>query len=251
MAANDRMALAGLGIGSRGSHDLSCFAAEPAVQFMAIADIRRERREALDKQYGPGLAKFRDFREMLLREDVDLVLIATGDRWHTMASISAVKAGKDVYCEKPCSTSIAESVALAEAADRYGRIYQAGTQRRSIGNFLLAADLCHSGKLGKLTAVHANTLPPATSHDWLPAEPEPDKDVCDWDLWLGPTPWRPYNSAYVRGGWRGFFDFHGGGILEWGRTPWTCATGPAPTTSSCPWSTSPPTPVASAPTRTA
>jgi predicted dehydrogenase len=99
---------------------------------------------------------------------------------------------------------------------RYGRIYTAGTQRRSIANFQLAADLCHSGKLGQLTTVHANTRPPGVSHDWLPGEPEPPIDECDWDLWLGPTPWRPYNSQYTRGRWRGHFDFHGGGILEWG-----------------------------------
>ena len=159
---------------------------------------------------------YRDFREMLPREDIDAVLIATGDRWHTMASIYTAKAGKDIYCEKPCSMTIAESQALADTMRRYGRIYQAGTQRRSIANFLFAADLCHTGKLGKLTTVHANTLDPAVSHDWLPAEPEPAMDECDWNLWLGPTPWRPYNAHYIRGGWRGFFDFHGGGILEWG-----------------------------------
>ena len=162
------------------------------------------------------MATYRDFREMLPRQDIDAVLIATGDRWHTMASIYAAKAGKDIYCEKPCSMTIAESQALADTMRRYGRIYQAGTQRRSIANFIFATDLCRSGKLGKLTAVHANTLHPGTSHDWLPAQPEPPKDEVDWDLWLGPTPWRPYNRQYIDGGWRGLFDFHGGGILEWG-----------------------------------
>jgi predicted dehydrogenase len=112
--------------------------------------------------------------------------------------------------------TIAESLALAAAVRRAGTVYQAGTQRRNVGNFVFAVQLVHTGKLGKLHTVHANTLSPPTSHDWLPAEPEPARDVCDWDLWLGPCPWRPYNSAYVRGGWRGFFDFHGGGILEWG-----------------------------------
>jgi len=220
VAASERITLAGLGLGGRGGYDLGCMMEEPVIQFVAIADPQKSRREAVkartEKKYGPGVAAYRDFREMLPREDIDAVLIATGDRWHTMASIHAAKAGKDVYCEKPCSMTIAESQALADTYRRYGRIYQAGTQRRSISNFIFAADLCHSGKLGKLTAVHANTLHPATSHDWLPAEPEPPKDECDWDLWLGPCPWRPYNSQYVAGRWRGFFDFHGGGILEWG-----------------------------------
>jgi predicted dehydrogenase len=112
--------------------------------------------------------------------------------------------------------TIAESEALANAIRHYDVVYQAGTQRRSISNFIFAADLCHSGKLGKLKMVHANTLHPGVNHDWLPAQPEPSKDDLDWDLWLGPTPWRPYNSAYVNGAWHGCFDFHGGGILEWG-----------------------------------
>ena len=220
VSANERLALAAIGIGGRGTHDLECFFQEPAVQFVAIADIRKDHRESVkqrgEKKYGPGVATYRDFREMLPRQDIDVVLIATGDRWHTMASICAAKAGKDIYCEKPCSMSIVESQALADTMRRYGNIYQAGTQRRSIANFLFAADLCHSGKLGKLTAVHANTLHPGTGHDWLPGQPLPPKDEVDWDLWLGPTPWRPYNKAYIDGGWRNHWDFHGGGILEWG-----------------------------------
>jgi len=220
-AASDRIVLGAIGIGGRGSHDLGCFLSHGDVQFVAICDVRVERRKAVkamaDRRYGnDDCAMYRDMHEMLAREDIDAVLIATGDRWHTMASITAAKAGKDMYCEKPCSMTIAESRALADTITRYGRIYQAGTQRRTIDNFIWAANLVHSGKLGKLHTVHANTRPPATSHEWLPAEPEPDKDVVDWDRWLGPCPWRPYNSLYVRGRWRGHFDFHGGGILEWG-----------------------------------
>lgn len=220
VAPSNRVALAGLGIGGRGSYVLGCMMDEPVVQFVAIADPQKSRREAVkvrtEKKYGPGVSEYRDFREMLPRQDIDAVLIATGDRWHTMASIYTAKAGKDIYCEKPSTMTIEESIALADTIRRYGRIYQAGTQRRSVANFLFAADLCHSGKLGKLHTVHANTLHPAVSHDWLPADPEPPKDECDWDLWLGPCPWRPFNKRYIAGGWRGFFDFHGGGILEWG-----------------------------------
>jgi predicted dehydrogenase len=161
-------------------------------------------------------AMYGDFRELLARKDVDALLIATGDRWHSLASILTAKAGKDMYCEKPCSTNIADSVALAETMRRYSRVYQAGTQRRNVSNFVFAVELARTGKLGKLHTVHANTLAPGTKLDWLPAEPEPPKDVCDWDMWLGPCPWRPYNSQYVAGRWRNHFDFHGGGILEWG-----------------------------------
>lgn len=218
---SDRVTLAGLGIGGRGARVLQSFLNEADVQFLAICDVRDERREAIksmaDQKYGNrDCVMYSDQYELWARKDIDAVLIATGDRWHALLSMLTAKSGKDVFCEKPCSMTIAESRALADTFQRLGRVYQAGTQRRSIGNFLFAADLCHTGKLGKLTTVHANTLDPATSHDWLPAEPEPPKEECDWDLWLGPTPWRPYNNKYVEGGWRGFFDFHGGGILEWG-----------------------------------
>jgi len=119
---------------------------------------------------------YSNMHDMLARPDIDAVLIATGDRWHTMASITAAKAGKDVYCEKPCSMTISESRALSDTFRKYDRIYQAGTQRRSIGNFLFAADLVAKGKLGKLHTVHANTLAPGTSHEWLPEQPLPSKD---------------------------------------------------------------------------
>ncbi len=221
VAPSERIVLGGIGIGPRGQHVLGDMIANRDVQFVAICDVRAERREAIknmaDAKYGnKDCATYRDLREILDRRDLDAVLIATGDRWHTLASILAAKAGKDIYCEKPCSMTIAESRALADTIRRQGRVYQAGTQRRNVPNFIFAAGLAHSGKLGKLHTVHANTLSPPTKHEWLPAEPEPPKEVVDWDLWLGPCPWRPYNSTYVRGGWRDFFDFHGGGILEWG-----------------------------------
>jgi predicted dehydrogenase len=223
---SDRIALGGLGIGSRGTSVLRSFLAEPDVQFLAICDVRNDRREAIksmaDQKYGNrDCAMYSDQYELWARQDIDAVLIATGDRWHTLLSIGTAKSGKDVYCEKPCSMTIAESRALADAFQRLGRIYQAGTQRRNGENFVHAVLLARSGKLGMLPTLHAEVGPgnrwaPKTTHDWLPAEPEPPKQVCDWDRWLGPAPWRPYNSQYVQGRWRGYFDFHGGGILEWG-----------------------------------
>jgi predicted dehydrogenase len=218
---SDRIVLGAIGIGRRGAQDLSCFLKERDVQFVAICDVRAERRDAVkqmaDDKYGnKDCATYWDMHELLARSDIDAVLIATGDRWHSPASIVAAKAGKDIYCEKPCSLTMAESLALAETVRRYGRVYQAGTQRRNIGNFVHAVELARSGKLGKLQTVHANTQKPATHHDWLPAEPEPSKEVVNWDRWLGPCPWRPFNSKYIDGKWRGYFDFHGGGILEWG-----------------------------------
>lgn len=220
-APSNRIVMGGLGIGPRGREDLRHFLENPDVQFVAVCDAQAERRnmvkQMVDEHYGnTDCRTYQNMFEFLARDDIDAVLIATGDRWHTMASIIAAKAGKDIYCEKPCSMTIAESRALADTMRRYSRVYQAGTQRRNIGNFIYAVNLVYSGRLGKLHTVHANTLAPATTHDWLPEEPLPSKDECDWDMWLGPSPWRPFNRRYVNGGWRGFFDFHGGGILEWG-----------------------------------
>ena len=165
VAPSERIVLGAIGLGGRGTGVLRSFMSNADVQFIAICDVRRQRREAIkklaDTQYGNSdCAMYRDMHEILARPDIDAMLIATGDRWHAMASIIACKAGKDVYSEKPCSTTIAESQALADTYRKYGRIYQAGTQRRSIGNFMFAAQLVVAGKLGKLHAVHANTRPP-------------------------------------------------------------------------------------------
>lgn len=225
-APSDRVALAGLGIGNRGTHDMQAFLSLPDVQLVAICDVRNERREAIksmaDQKYGNhDCVMYSDQYELWARKDIDAVLIATGDRWHTLLSIMTAKSGKDVYCEKPCSMTIAQSRALSDTFLQLGRVYQAGTQRRNGWNFVRAVEMARGGKLGKLKTLHAevgpgNRWPPATTHAWLPGEPEPPKQVCDWDRWLGPSPWRPYNPAYVAGLWRGYFDFHGGGVLEWG-----------------------------------
>ena len=222
IAPSNRIVMAGIGIGPRGRRVLDCFLKEPQVQFVAIADVQEERREAVRRivnhRYGnEDCVKHRDMYEVLNRDDIDVLQITTGDRWHTLASILAAKAGKDVYCEKPCSMTVLETQQLADAFNKHGRIFQAGTQRRNVDNFAFAAGLARSGKLGKIHTVHAGILPLHPDKAPLPEEPLPDPDVIDWDRWLGPAPWRPYNIAYVRGRWRGHYDFHGGaGLPEWG-----------------------------------
>jgi predicted dehydrogenase len=227
VAPSDRIVMGGIGIGVRGQTDLRAFLSYRDVRFAAVCDVRNERREAIksmvDERYkNHDCAMYSDQYELLAREDIDAVLIATGDRWHAPLAIIAAQHGKDVYCEKPLSMSIEESRAIAPAFRRYGRILQAGCQRRNGGNFNLAVELLHTGKLGKLRAVYANvgpwqSWPPLPNRGWLPAEPEPPKPVIDWDRWLGPALWRPYNSRYARDwGWVNVADFHCGGILEWG-----------------------------------
>ena len=198
---------------------------EKDVQFVADCDANKQRRERVkkmvDEKYGNQDCKiYPDMREFLaLRTDLDAVLITTGDRWHALASIMAMRSGKDVYSEKPSCMTMAEGRAVVETAKRYRRIYQTGTQRLSEGNFTYCNEMLRLGRLGEVKTVRAHIAPwdsAELSHKWLPAQPEPPKEEMDWDAWLGPCPWRPYNEAYTRGRWRGYYDFHTSCIGEWG-----------------------------------
>ena len=156
-------------------------------------------------------------RELLARPDIDCLLIATGDRWHGKAAMMAAEAGKDVYCEKPCGLTIDVCRRIAETFQATGRIFQAGTQRRSVPNFIRVKELVQAGKIGELTEMHASVYVPSLKNDWLPAQPTPDPAKCDWNVWLGPAPWRPYNTGYLGRGWRGVYDFEAGArLLDWG-----------------------------------
>ncbi|MHB1034352.1 MAG: Gfo/Idh/MocA family protein [Pirellulales bacterium] len=223
VAPSERIVLGGIGIGNRGGYDLGCFLGEADVQFVGVCDIKAARREAVkkmvDNKYGNrDCATYRDLHEILARPDIDAVLIATGPNWHATAAMLAANAGKDIYCEKPCTKNIAQSLALAETMRRTARVFQAGTQRRNLPHFAFAVELARTGRLGKLQAVHAHPAGLATvSSGWLPPEPEPPKEQIDWDLYLGPAAWRPFNKALLDG-----FNFEkgggmvGGGVLEWG-----------------------------------
>jgi hypothetical protein len=221
-APSEKITLGVIGIGPRCTYDLQAMLKFSDIRCVAIADVQASRRDAgkklVDEAYGnTDLKLYRDFRELLDRKDIDAVLIATGDRWHAAASILAAKAGKDVYSEKPCGITIADCQRLADTMHQEKRVFQAGTQRRSVPNFQKAVEMAHSGKLGKLHTLHASIYMPVLDNTWLPAEPEPARDVVDWNLWLGPAAWRPYNQKYVAGRWRGQWDFDSGArVLDWG-----------------------------------
>ncbi|MDR2762679.1 MAG: Gfo/Idh/MocA family oxidoreductase [Planctomycetaceae bacterium] len=215
VSPSNKITLGIIGTGGRGWHDLKRFLTQPDIQFLAACDVQRDRRERCknnaQKEFGvKNCDLYRDFRELLARKDIDAVLIATGDHWHAHASIYAAQAGKDVYSEKPCAITIDLCRQLANAIKRYGIVFQGGTQRRSLGNFKTIVDLARNGKLGKLKEVHAATYYLQVIYDWLPAQPLPDPENIDWDLWLGPSPWRPYNYDYVKGSWRAHYDFDSG-----------------------------------------
>lgn len=220
---SERIVMGGIGIGRRGGYDLSCFLPQADVQFVAIADVKEKRRQEIkkiaDDTYGNDKCEmYRDFRELLDRSDIDAVLIATGPNWHATAAMNAAKAGKDMYCEKPVTKNIEQSLILADTMRRTGRVFQAGTQRRNLPHFAFACELARTGKLGKLKKIYAHPAGmQAMMSGWLIPETEPDKEVVDWDMYLGPAAWRPFNAKLLDG-----FNFEkggglvGGGVLEWG-----------------------------------
>lgn len=223
VAPSERIVVGGIGIGNRGTYDLGCFLEQKDVQFVAVCDVKEVRRLAVkkkaDEQYANQDCKmYGDFRELLDRSDIDAVLIATGPNWHATMAMNAARAGKDMYCEKPVTKNIAQSLILAETMRRTGRVFQAGTQRRNLPHFAFACELARTGRLGKLKKVYAHPAGmQAMMSGWLPAETEPDKNMVDWDMYLGPAAWRPFNAKLLDG-----FNFEkggglvGGGVLEWG-----------------------------------
>jgi hypothetical protein len=240
---SERIVLGGIGIGNRGTHVLKSMLPERDVQFVAVCDPQKSRRESVkwlaDEHYGNSDCKvYSNIYEFLAeRTDIDAVLSATGDRWHALAAILAMRAGKDIYSEKPSSMTIAEGRAVVETAKRYGRVYQTGVQRLSEANFIYAIELAKSGRLGKVHTAYAHIAPwdeAEMRHDWLPGQAELPPDECNWDLWLGPCPWRPYHSSYTKGSWRGHYDFHTSCIGEWGAHTFAQAQAGLGTLDTCP-----------------
>jgi len=226
VAPSERIVMGALGIGGRGDGVLGSWVLpEKDVQFVAICDARKSRREhvknKVDSHYGNKDCKmYSNIREFYAaRPDIDAIFQATGDRWHAPGAILAMQAGKDIYTEKPASLTIAQGQAVVRTAQQYGRVYQAGMQRLSEANFIVANELLRLGRLGEVKKVYAHLAPWGGVNmrkDWLDAKPEPSKDDVDWDAWLGPCPWRPYNPEYVGGGWRHHHDFYNSVIGEWG-----------------------------------
>lgn len=216
-APSERITMGFIGIGGQGRGHLlggawtyltGGYVARDDVQVLAVCDVWRDRREEARERvdqfysgkYGTGSYKscvaYKDFRELLARDDIDAVLIATPIHWHAVMTILAAQAGKDIYCEKPTAVTIRESRAMAEAVKRYGRVFQAGTQQRSEygGKFRRACELVRSGRIGELKAVYAYC--PGGGFSWPTdwGEEKPVPPGFDWDLWLGPVPWFPFDG---------------------------------------------------------
>jgi len=230
---SERITMGFIGVGGQGGGHLlggawtyvaGGYAGRKDVQVLAVCDVWRDRRENATKKvndhyaevYGKGkytsCQAYTDFREVLARPDIDAVLIATPAHWHATMAAMAAEAGKDVYCEKPTAVTVRESQAMLAAVRRYGRVYQAGTQQRSEydSKFRRACEFVHSGRIGKLQSIYAYRDGGAVFWPTRFGEAKPVPADLDWDLYLGPAPWLPYDGN--TGAHR--FDI---GELNWGQ----------------------------------
>jgi len=231
-APSRQITLGFIGLGKQGHGLLRNCLPRNDVRVLAVSDADTTRlnlaKDAVDKAYADeakagthrGCATYQDFRELLARSDIDAVVIATPDHWHALMAIAAVRAGKDVYCEKPVAHTVLEGRAMVQAVRAHRRILQVGSMQRSMGCFRAACELIRNGVIGTVAQTDAAVGGPPVGCD-LPAETvEPG---LAWDMWLGPAPLRPYNAilsprGFPRGfpEWRHFREYGSGGVGDWG-----------------------------------
>ncbi|MGD0091369.1 MAG: Gfo/Idh/MocA family oxidoreductase [Planctomycetota bacterium] len=221
-APSNRVTTAHIGVGGRGGGLLEEDAGHANVQVLGICDCYRDRREGntakLNKRYGGNVCEpYRDLREMLAREDIDAVVIATPDHWHVPAAIMAVRSGKDVYVEKPLGLSMEQDIAMRQAVQHYGRIFQYGTQQRSIPHVRFGCELVLNGRVGTLHSVDVVAPGGSGGGSVLPI---PVPEGFDYDMWLGPAPWRPYTKDRCTSGGSWFVSDNCLGFIGgWGAHP--------------------------------
>jgi predicted dehydrogenase len=224
-APSERITLGFIGTGWRGHYHIRNMLGRGEVQVLAVCDpresSRRSAKELVEDNYSQreeysnsykGVGSYNDFRELLTRDDVNAVMITLPTHWHAIPAIQAAEAGKDIYGEKPLSFTIREARAMVSAVRRAGRVFQTGSQQRSSWGCRFACEMVRSGRIGQLETVHVNMGGPPVAYD-LPEEPVPEG--FDWDMWLGPAPWRPFNARYLSE-WCACRDLGGGGVTNMG-----------------------------------
>jgi predicted dehydrogenase len=217
-----------IGLGTQGRYLLGTFLGH-ATQVLAVCDVdttrRNDAKRIVDEHYAKqssqgGCAACNDFHEIVNRQDIDAVCIATPDHWHAIITLAALRAGKDVYCEKPLTHNIHEAVEVLRAVDANKRVLQTGSMQRSMKEFRVACELVQKGAIGKLQRVECSFGDAPVPCNLREEAMEPG---LDWNLWVGPAPMRPYNSVLSPRGvhhhfpnWRGYREFGGGGVADWG-----------------------------------
>ena len=231
VAASNRITMGFIGTGKQSKHLMRSFLGAGGTQVVAACDVDKlkiERgKKIVEDHYGKksggtykGCKAYGDFRELVARDDIDAVVISTPDHWHAITVIQSAKAGKDIYCEKPLSQSIVEARAMVNAVRQYSRVFQTGSMQRSARNFRFACELVHNGYIGEVKHVTVGVGGPPPDK---PLAPQPVPDYLDWDMWVGPAPWRPYHSELSPHlswdgfpHWRNHSSFGGGGMTDWG-----------------------------------
>jgi predicted dehydrogenase len=228
---SDRIVMGFIGMGIQNRGLLRHFLQFKACRVVAVCEVDSTRREhaqrIVNKFYtdkpelgSADCAAYNDFREVIARDDIDAVCIATPDHWHAIPTIAALEAGKDVFCEKPLTHNIHEAIEVMKAVKANRRVLQTGSMQRSSQEFRVACELVRNGAIGKIDRVECSFGPPGKPCD-LPEEPmEPG---LDWNMWVGPGPMRPYNSVLSPRGvhdhfpdWRSYKEFGGGMVCDWG-----------------------------------
>jgi hypothetical protein len=204
-----------IGMGGQGTGDMGGFMGFRQVQVLAVCDVNRPHLERaknnVDRRYGSSdCAAVTDFRDITTRPDIDAVLIATPDHWHAVIAVDAMKNGKDVYCEKPESLTVREGRIMTDIARRYARVFSGGSQR-VWGDYNILHRWVRSGAIGRVKEVFVDVGGPSGDCN-LPEQLVPP--TLDWDLWLGPAPWAPYNIGRLN--FRPWRDYSGGGMTDWG-----------------------------------
>lgn len=222
-SASDRIVMGAIGCGGKGRHNTGEFLKIPNVQFVAVCDVDEHHAQEDKRQIDTALGNadcqlYRDFRELVAREDIDAVHVSTPDHWHALTSIAALNSGKDVYCEKPLANSVAEAIALRNAARRMQRVVQTGSQERSNSQARFACELVQNHRIGKLHTIEINMPCIDEPHHkeviaWkgIPESQTPPPHL-DWQFWLGHTPDVPYHERRSHFWWR-FILAHGGGEM--------------------------------------
>lgn len=223
LGANDRIQLGFIGCKNRGMQNLEGFgivgrqAGQWAVDCAALCDVDAKVLAAAARTVEKAArapSTFADWRQLLQRKDLDAVVISVPDHWHALMTIEACRAGKDVYCEKPLTLFVTEGRKMVEVARQTGRVVQTGSQQRSDSRFRLACELARNGKLGKLHTILVGIPRPNHATQAVPdSDPPPE---LDYDMWLGPAPWRPYNVNRVHYNFRFFWDYSGGQMTNFG-----------------------------------
>ena len=215
MGANDRLGLALIGSGRQGMADWKWFLAHPEVNPVAVADVYQPNLERGVGATEGRATGYKDFRRLLEHKGIDAVVVATPDHWHALPTILACEAGKDVFCEKPLSLTVREGRAMVNAARKHNRVVMAGSQQRSGPHYAAAVELVRSGKLGKVSHISATMIRNAMPGQGKYPDTAPPPGL-DWDMWLGPAPYKPYNQLRCQYHFRWFWDYSGGQMSNMG-----------------------------------